>query len=457
MPKTLLAALCLLFIFPCLCFSQCLIPLPEPACNGTEPLASDGNTVSGGTTQWYYGSTATFNSLTLDGGTLVVCGDLTVDKFYMNTGKIFIRQGARFVIGSGIGSGLQFKGDCAIYNYGTCQIQRNLSLENNASAATPNIVMNALSSSIFLMSNQYFVINNAFSLFVNNGRAEFWGIITDQQSVATSVCLGNGSSTKMAILINKIANTYTVPSGIACVNVYQLSEFYGQLTSNPNLFACLGSTHTSSTSCIPFGCHPNYWGAAQVFTNCSGCAAVNMALPVQFISLSAIGNNHGYNKLQWETDVGIHEGVFTILRSPDGKLFTPIDSIPVDSNSIAGFNLIDKHPLNNINYYMIRYTNIQTGVIRNSRIAKVISKIKEGFSFYPVPFHDKFTINYERGVIPQKLLLKDVQGRDLRIRHTIHGDSHSIEVFALDKLPAGLYIIHMKTDKSIVIKPILKN
>ncbi|MES1220455.1 MAG: hypothetical protein ABUT20_33445, partial [Bacteroidota bacterium] len=279
MPKTIVISFSLILLSFFTSYSQCLAPLPAPACSGTEPLALDGDIISGGTTKWYYGSALTMNSLTVDGGTLVVCGNLTVDKFYMNTGKVFIRPGGRFVIGSGIGAGLQFKGDCAIYNYGTCEIQRNLTLENNAAAATPNIVYNALSTSVFLMSNQYFVISNAYSKFINNGRAEFWGIITDNQASAASTCLGNGSTTKMAILINKVANSYTVPNGNACVHVFQQSEFYGQLTSSPNLLACLGSSHTSSTSCIPFGCHPNYWGAAQVITNCSGCAAVMIALP----------------------------------------------------------------------------------------------------------------------------------------------------------------------------------
>jgi hypothetical protein len=149
MPKTIFLSLLLISCLSLSSFSQCLTSLPPPACNGTEPLVTDGETLNGGTTKWYYGATAMINSLTLDGGTLVVCGDLTVDKFYMDRGTIFIRPGGRFVIGSGVGAGLQFKGDCSIYNYGTCEVQRNLSLENNATAATPNKVINASSSSVF--------------------------------------------------------------------------------------------------------------------------------------------------------------------------------------------------------------------------------------------------------------------------------------------------------------------
>lgn len=456
--KTIFATLLLCVLFSLDGFAQCLTPLSPPDCTGTEPLVTDGDIVAGGTTKWYYGATATLNSVTIDGGTLVVCGNLTIDKFYITTGKIFIRPGGRLVIGSGIGSGLQFKGDCAIYNYGTCEIQRNLSLENPASVTTPNIIMNVLSSSVFLMSNQYFVINNAYSWFVNNGRAEFWGIITDQQSVAGSVCLGNASTTKMAILINKTANTYTVPNGNACVNVLQQSEFYGQLTANATLLACLGSSHVSSTSCIPFGCHPNYWGAAQVFTNCSGCAALMIALPVGFISFNAAANENGSNRLEWKTSDKMNDGVFTILHSTDGETFMPFDSISVNKSNLnnTDFTFFDQYPLQKMNYYMIRYTNIQTGTSFNSKIVKIISKIKTGFNLYPVPFYDKFFINYERGTTPQKVLLKDVLGRNIPIRYKLNPSSFTIEVMALDKLQPGLYIIHLQTDKSMIARPTMK-
>ncbi|MDP4263134.1 MAG: T9SS type A sorting domain-containing protein [Bacteroidota bacterium] len=447
--------LLLLFFMAFHSFSQCLTALSPPACSGTEPLVTDGEILTKGNTKWYYGSTITMSSLTLQGGVLVVCGDLTIDKFYMDSGTVFIRPGARFVIGSGIGSGLEFKGSCAIYNYGTCEIWRNLSLENNANAASPNIVINATSASLFKMSNQYFVINNNYSWFVNNGRAEFWGIITDVQSAAGSVCLGNGSTTKMAILINKVNNTYVAPGGNACVYVFQLSEFYGQLTSSPTIFVCLASGHTSSTSCIPFGCHPNDWGAAQVFTNCSGCGAITV-LPVRFISFTASRNQNGNHELQWQINSDIHEGMFYILRSTDGLTYYAMDSLFIHENTPPVFNSIDKHPLPGKNYYMIRYTNPHTGMMTHSKIAMLLPEITVGFNLYPVPFEDKFFITCEPGVYPQKILLTDISGRNIRTRYFIRDGESSAEVVVLDKLQAGLYIIHMQTNKSLVAKTIFK-
>lgn len=455
MRKAHLVALFAFILHVSVSFSQCLSALPAPACNGTEPLVSEGEIIPSGTTKWYYGATATINQLTLDGGTLVICGNLTVDKFYMTTGKIFIRQGGRFVIASGIGSGLQFKGDCAIYNYGTFELQRNLTLENPATVATPNIVINALNSSVFKMSNQYFVISNAFSKFVNNGFAEFWGIITDNQSTAGSVCLGNGSATKMAVLINKVPNTYIAPSGNACLYVYQYSEFYGQLTSSPSLYVCAGPGHTSNSGCIPFGCLPNNWGAAQVFTNCAGCAAIAV-LPVEFVSFDVSGKNEGINKLQWQIASPVSEGKFTILRSVDGKSFYVIDSIIADNNSGVSFELIDKNILPVNNYYMIRFQSRLSAITLNSKIVKIASPSITGFTIYPVPFENNFFIHYESAIRPQQILLTDIAGKVIHITQAVHEADRTIEIKLQDKLQTGLYIIHMKTDKTVIAKTIFK-
>ena len=106
---------------------------------------------------------------------------------------------------------------------------------------------------------------------------------------------------------------------------------------------------------------------------------------------------------------------------------------------------------------MIRYTDINTGKTLSSRVAKVITKIKAGWNIYPVPFTDKFTIKYEQGTYPQKISMTDADGRNINIRQIIRRETRSVEVFVTNKLQPGLYIIYLKTDKNIVVKPVLKN
>lgn len=448
--KTFFLFLLLLFSVPKI-FAQCLAPVSAPACNGTEPLVIDNETMNTGTTKWYYGSTTMMNSLTLNGGILVVCGDLTIDKFYMDKGTIIIRPGARFVIGSGIGAGLVLKGDSYIYNYGTFEVQRNLSLDNGATAATPNILINATAASVFKMSNQYFVINNAFSWFINNGSAEFWGIITDSQASPASVCLGNASSTRMAVLINKIADTYRVPVGTACLNVYQFSQFNNKLTTDPGLLTCLGSGHNSFSGCG--GCPANNWGAAQVFAGCAGCSALTV-LSAQFISFSAAPADNGATKLVWQIDPVVQNGFFRIERSANGKDYQIIDSFIVKDANSTSFNVIDKNPVTGNNYYMIRYTDPATGLPISSKPIKIFSGNTTGFSVYPIPFDTKFFIDHAKGT--EKIILTDLTGKNIPIRYTIKPGSELIEVGILQKVQPGIYIIHIKTEKNVMARTVFK-
>ena len=431
-------------------FSQCLIPLPPPACNGTEPGLSDNETLGSGITRWYYGSTTTMNSLTLDGGTLVVCTDLTIDKFYITTGTVIIRPGARFVIGSGIGSGLIFKGDCYIYNYGICEIQRNLSFDMGASPTTPNVVINATNSSLFRMPNQYFVINDPFSWFVNKGKAEFWGIITDPNASPGSVCLGDESSTRMAVLINKVAGTYTVPIGSACLNVYQLSQFSNSLTNDPGLFVCLGGSHTSVPGCG--GCPANNWGAAQVFTACTGCDALTV-LSTEITSFTVTPTKQGYNKLNWRMTSFMPGGYYYVLRSANGTSFTPIDSALLEDGDIADFDSFDKHPQPGINYYMIRYTDPR-GMTYDSKPAKIVTEHVDGFNIYPSPFRTHFFLKYPGRI--EQLILTDIAGRNVLITYA-PGDLAGItEVRLKENIQPGIYIIHIRTEKNVMAKTLFK-
>lgn len=442
----------LYFSFPFFLRAQCITAPPLPDCNGSESGVVDNESLNFGMSKWYYGPPTTFNSLTLNGGTLVVCGDLTVDKFYMDSGIIYVRPGARFVIGSGIGAGVILKGNSFIYNFGTLEIQRNLSLDNGyASASKPNLLINATRTSVFTMANQYLVINNPFSWFVNKGSAHCWGIITDAMSSPGSVCLGNGSTTRMSVLINKVANAYAAPHGNACVYVNQYSQFYGQLTAYPVLHVCLGSGHTSDTGCIPFGCAPNNWGMAQVFTSCSGCAALGV-LSTQFIDFSVDKNPHGTVNLSWKMNSTMPGGTFRILRSADGRRFIAIDSITASSQGQINFNSIDNDPIPGENYYMINYRDQSGAGSLNSQTMRVAI---ESLSIYPSPFKNKFFIQHGQADKPEKIIVTDITGRNIAAK-TIHKNGIT-EVLLSAAIQPGIYVIHIQTSKNIIAKTIMKN
>ncbi len=450
-----LALLALLFL-PFSGWSQCLTPPPLPPCSGSDPQVAANETLNQGTTKYFSGSSTSMTSLTLDGGTLVVCGDLTIDQFYMDSGTIYIHPGARFVIGSGLGAGLVLKGNSAIYNYGTCEIQRNLSLDNGwASASKPNVVVNATADAVFRMSNQYLVINNPHSWFVNNGDAEFWGTIQENTASPGAICLGNGSETNMAVLINKVDNTYTVPSGSACVRVRQFSQFFGQLTAESGLRACLGASHSSDSGCTPFGCTPNDWGAASLLSNCSSCASFAV-LATRIHSFRAERSNQA-NLLNWQMDNAQAGGTIRVLRSGDGRNFQAIDSLSIASGETTHFQTIDKSPLAGDNFYMVQYLHNAVNNAVNSNTVKINTPQQDPVKVFPVPFNDHFTVQHDNQQIPRQVMLTDMMGRNIRICWYRLPQLNQVRVVLLEPLASDIYLLHLRTDASVLSRTIWKH
>lgn len=259
-------------------FGQCKTAPPLEPCLGTETTVADNDILLPGVKKWHYGAAITLNQLTLRGGTLIVCTELTINVLNMDSGTIVIRPGAKLTAGGG-GSGMIWRGNCAVYNHGRFEITTNLSMEGPyATSTNPNILMNVTASSSSRSFN-YLVINNPYSFYVNNGLAEFGGVITDNNSVSGSVCLGTTSQLKQNVLINKIKDAYSVPGGYACVSVYSYTQLTDTLTNDPQLLICLSGSHSSATGGTN---KPNGWGtpATHIFSACNTCADVAL-LPVQ--------------------------------------------------------------------------------------------------------------------------------------------------------------------------------
>lgn len=267
--------LCSLALLP-LCFqsafSQC-IPAPPPpaACTGSNPAAVNNEILTTGNTKWYAGPAASFNDYTLRGGTLIVCTDLSITNLRIDSGTVIIAPGAQLTAGSP--AGLTWRGGCAVYNYGRFEVTSHITMEGPyTSAARPNIFMNA-SPTASCRSFNYYIINDPFSYFVNYGKAEFHGIITDNNARAGAVCLGPSSELRQSVVINKIKDTYRAPSGNACLAVSSYSQFLDTLTNDPTLLTCVASGHTSATGGTN---RPNAWGEATVFPACSNCTGLSI-------------------------------------------------------------------------------------------------------------------------------------------------------------------------------------
>jgi len=431
--------------------AQCRIA-PVIACSAG-PAAFDGEILPAGTTKWVNGGTMVFGDYTLRGGTLVVCNDLQIDRFTMDSGIVFVQPGSRLVIANGTGAGLVFRGNCAIYNYGILEIQRNLSLENGwASAATPNVIINAGFSSQLKMQNQYFVINNAYSWFVNNGKAFFHGIITDPQAVAGSVCLGTSSQTNMTVLYNKVRNAYMAPDGAACVRVSEFTQLWDTLTRYPQVNVCLGVGHRMDSSCRIFGCKPHAWGAASLFRNCSSCDALQVVDANGFLSLAGVAQQDRIN-LTWQLPVPADGGHFILQHAKDGQAFSTIAVQPSHAGQ-QQYTATDLHPFKGSNYYRVAYTTPGGQAMKQSPVC-IVQQRTLSIYCWPSPVKDLLTIQLPPGQEPFHLSLNGTDGRVL-LQSVVDATESTIRWSLPSSIPPGIYVLRVRSGKLVTMQKIVK-
>jgi hypothetical protein len=443
----LLAAFC---ARPASVHAQCITAPPPEECTGSEPSPGDNETLPVGIKKYYYGAPAVFNSLKLDGGTLVVCSDLTINNFTMDSGIVFIRPGARLRIGGG--AGLMLKGNAAIYNFGTFECSSNFNLDPNwATPEKPNIVYND-AGGIFKMSNQYFVVTNANSYFINNGYAEFWGLITDYNAGKNTVCLGDKSTMSMAFLLNNTKHAYTASSGFACIYVFQGSQNRDTLTTSNRINICLGSSH-SPLGCG--GCPVVGWGAAQVFPACDACTNITI-LPLRMSDL-AVTASHNDNRLTWKTNMACNEYVFYTERSVDGKPFMTISTVPGANEASYVYAAADHEPPAGTAYYRVRAVHTGTKQEYVSAIVKVSRNDKPvRVSVSPNPTTGLINIRWNEDREPQAIIITNLAGAVVYQRSvgTVHGNNITVQLPA--SMPRGQYVLKMVYRNEVVIQQLTR-
>ncbi len=411
-------------------YAQCLTAPAFPFCSGTETLVVSNDDITSGDQKFYYGTAATLSNVKLSGGTLVICSELTLNDLVFDSGSIFIHEGAKLVVNNA--AGLIVRGNSAIYNAGVFQCMGNYVMDGAyASAADPNIFINTRQSAELRMQNQYFVINNAFSRFTNNGIADFHGLITDPLAATGSVCTGAYSMTRMRVLYNRARLPYQAPTGPSCVLVEQYSQFYDTLTHHPSINVCLGNMHTSDASCIPWGCRPNAWGSAQVINSCSSCTSIMTFLTMRFSNFS-VNANGNYNELKWQIN---HNGggKFFIQRSGDGINFTTIDSIKAAAQYDHSYR---DHEWQGSVYYriMLRKENMEM------QSPMIYAKRKTGSTTHPNPFTHYLSVPVQ---LKGKPVVNVINAGGIKIgNYTLRINGENLE-FVFDNIPSGMYLVEI--------------
>jgi hypothetical protein len=230
----------------------------EGACGTGNGPATSGMTISAGQTFWY-SSTGTFTSLNLFGGTLRVCGDLTLNNIFFSGGYIMVEEGGSLTINGT--NALTLSGNSFIINRGTLTLNRSLTMQNGT-----NLCANASPYAVWNQDggNYTLTINSTNSRFINLGTANIRRISMNGAAPESAVCMGYNSTLVVTGITNSSSNTINAINGHACLNLLGAASLNSVLSNTPGLFVCRDAASSVSG--------PGGWGAAQVSLNCTSCS-----------------------------------------------------------------------------------------------------------------------------------------------------------------------------------------
>jgi hypothetical protein len=435
----------ILFLLFCLANSDdyaqpCTAP-PGAASNncttpGSIPLTDGANVNTG--QEYHFTGIATFGNVSVNGGTLRICGNLTLTGLNFNQGKIIVEPTGTLNYGGSAASLSATNQE--ITNYGDLTFNQNYTLTTNSFlinygslnmgiallTAAPAVVG---SPDAFLVNEPNALMNvpgldaTINNVFINRGTTVFGSLTINGTG---SICMGPGSVINTNSINNNSINSVTVESGNACISYSNQALLNNQLSTATNLFICRlpGSQNPS----------PANFGSATVVNPCTSC---QVALPVLLRSFSVTPERDQY-LLEWVTASEDNVRSFVIESSSDGVNFQRIGEVSarnIPSTYTFRANLIGK------TFLRLKILDID-GRYQFSRILLVDAAIKEtSFVISNNPLQDNninivfATVSDESG----EIYISDLSGRRLWRQSLQLKKGISAITFPIAYLPIGVY------------------
>lgn len=361
-----------------LSFSQCT-PSPPAVnvCGGGNGAASNGQNINSGETYWFSGGPATFGSgINLNGGTLRVCGNLTLSSINFNSGRIIIESGGSLTLN--VGSDIYLNGNASITNRGSFSINHGIHMQN-----ANNRIWNDASTA-YLSINGVLEFNSNSSKLINKGIANITNIFIQGTSLAGAICLEDGAIVNASTLTNNYTGSIAyngTGATAACVSVSTSAMRNNNVASSSLVNVCTGSG-------ISYSGGAN-WGSATVTTNCSSCY---VALAEELVSFNALAEN-GRNRLQWITaDNSPASAVFYVEASGDGNTFHTIGTVYGGVNK-SMYTFYDEGQSNTTQYYRLQQI-VPGGRSGYSQVVSVRTGRPAALQVFPNPVHTGSSVTF---------------------------------------------------------------
>ena len=425
----------LLSLIPRYSFSQCsAAPIAAAACSAGNGAASNNLTIGAGAVYWV-NSSNTFSTLTLNGGTLRVCGNLTISTLNFSSGNLVIENGGLVIIQAFTSNFLG--GNVVFINRGTLEITSSFTLQNAG-----NAIYNDLSTSILEISG-VLTINNA--QIVNRGVMTLAGLF--YQGPAGGFCVQDQSITSIYSLTNNTANSfvYSGSGSSACLNANgpaASTVLNDNLTTSSAIHVCQSFTSAPSGGAAASPGHG--WGSATVYTGCSSCASV-LFLGITGFTATKTGN---VVELQWSSAQDA-TSICYAERSADGISFEPFTTVVPKAGQTI-FSATDADITAPKLYYRVRAVSA-AGTTIYSSIALVETGLSGQFQVFPnpVPSNSPITV-----LIPPastrpsgaaRLSLVDMSGKVLGTKTLLLSAATNTISWSLPRLTAGIYTVRLES------------
>lgn len=180
-------------------------------------------------------------------------------------------------------------------------------------------------------------------------------------------------------------------------------------------------------------------------------------LPISLINYNAICRD-GKIELNWTTASETNNNYFTIERSGDGKIFSPVRTIKSAGNSVIQLNYFttDEAPLKEIGYYRLMQTDYDGRYTRSAIIAVSCNEglNEKSFALFPNPFVGEnifVKISNITNVKEVLVVLTNIFGETVYSKIVLTDSSGSVpEAIEIgNKLSPGTYVVTASTDNNL--------
>lgn len=221
----------------------------------------------------------------------------------------------------------------------------------------------------------------------------------------------------------------------------RISQFHGSSPSGlPGTYSGAGVVIDPDDDKIIWNETAQWWEVTFDVVGFSGFfagSAGNTIVPLQLVSFTA--RREGNQALiEWKTSQEDNLSHFTLQRSPDGLLFSPIAQIPATNLSIGStYRYFDNLGTDPVYYYRLQIVDNDNSV----EYSKWVS-VKTGYpnitlTIAPNPASSMALVKYPAAATGDQLLLVDVGGRVVK-KLSLAAGSTQTSIY-LDGLPKGAY------------------